>query len=128
MNDTLETLPATAGDEPPQPLITLSHVVYACYALGFFVGITWLIGVIVAYVKREEAAGTWLASHFSWQIRTFWWGLLWGLLLIPLTFVLVLMIVTILVAWVPGLIYAAWLIYRVVRGWLLLNERRAIPA
>jgi uncharacterized membrane protein len=59
-------------------LITIATVVYALQAAGFLFGITWIIAAIVDYVKRDDAAGTWLESHFRWQIRTFWWGLLWG--------------------------------------------------
>ena len=61
-------------------LKTVSAVVYALHAIGFFSGITWIVAVIVNYVKLDDARGTWLESHFRWQIRTFWWGLLWGVI------------------------------------------------
>jgi uncharacterized membrane protein len=61
-------------------LRTLTTVVYALQAAGFLVVITWIVAVVIDYVKRDEAKGTWLESHFSWQIRTFWWGLLWAVL------------------------------------------------
>jgi hypothetical protein len=60
-------------------LKTIATVVYALQAVGFFVGITWLVAIVIGYVKRDDARGTWLESHFNWQIRTFWWGLLWGI-------------------------------------------------
>ena len=72
MSDSIEVPIAVSSSEPSPSLITVGHVIYGCYALGFFIGFTWLVGVIIAYVKRDEATGTWLASHFSWQIRTFW--------------------------------------------------------
>jgi uncharacterized membrane protein len=95
-------------------LKNISTVVYALQAASFFFGITWIVAVVVAYVKRDEAAGTWLESHFGWQIRTFWWGLLWGVLGILLTFVLVGLAVL--------FADAVWIIYRVVKGWLNLND------
>ena len=50
---------------------TMLHAVYALYAAQFVTGVTALIGVVIAYVKRGEAAGTWQATHYDWQIRTF---------------------------------------------------------
>jgi len=101
-----------------QGLKTIATVVYALQAAGFFVGITWLIGVIVDYVKRDDAVGTWLESHFRWQIRTFWWGLLWG--------VLGGILLLILIGWLVLAANAVWIIYRIVKGWLRLAERREI--
>ena len=58
------------GDIGPSPsLISVSHAVYACYAVGFFIGVTWLIGVIVAYVKRDEARGTPGGDKLAWLSR-----------------------------------------------------------
>ena len=105
------------GDKE-QSLKTIATVVYALQAAGFFVGITWLIAVIVDYVKREDAVGTWLESHFRWQIRTFWWGLLWG--------VLGGILLLVLIGWLVLAANAVWIIYRIVKGWLRLAERREI--
>ena len=91
-------------------------LVYVLEAVGFFIGITWIAAVMVDYVKQDEARGTWVESHFRWQIRTFWFGLLWGVVGALL-----------LVIGVGFLILAAnyvWLIYRVVKGWLYLNDRK----
>ena len=105
------------GDKE-QSLKTIATVVYALQAAGFFVGITWLVAVIVDYVKREDAVGSWLESHFRWQIRTFWWGLLWG--------VLGGILVLVLIGWLVLAANAVWIIYRIVKGWLRLAERREI--
>ena len=105
------------GDKE-QSLKTIATVVYALQAAGFFVGITWLVGVIVDYVKREDAVGTWLESHFRWQIRTFWWGLLWG--------VLGGILLLVLIGWLVLAANAVWIIYRIVKGWLRLAEGREI--
>jgi uncharacterized membrane protein len=99
-------------------LKTLTIVVYALQGLGFFNGITWIVAVIINYVKRDDVKGSWLESHFSWQIRTFWWGLLWGAIGALLMFVLVGFAV-----WFAA---AVWIIYRIVKGWLYLNDNKPI--
>ena len=100
-------------------LKTLTMVVYLLQALGFFGGITWIVAVIINYVKLDEVKGTWLESHFRWQIRTFWWGLLLGVI----GTVLLLILVGYLI-WVAA---AIWIIYRIVKGWLYLNDGKPLP-
>ena len=99
-------------------LKTLTTVVYALQAAGFLNGITWIVAVVINYVKRDEAKGTWLESHFSWQIRTFWWGLLWAVLGV-ITFLVI-------VGWFILAAATVWVIYRIVKGWLYLNDNKAI--
>jgi uncharacterized membrane protein len=99
-------------------LKTLTHAVYALQALGFLVAITWIVAVVIDYVKLDETKGTWLESHFRWQIRTFWWGLLWGALGV-ITFVII-------VGWLILVADAIWIIYRIVKGWLYLNDGKPI--
>jgi len=101
-----------------QGLKTVATVVYALQAAGFFVGVTWIVAVIVDYVKRDDAAGTWLESHYRWQIRTFWFGLLWGVI----GGLLALIIIGFLVLAAD----AIWIIYRIVKGWLRLSEQREV--
>ena len=105
-------------EDQERSLKNIATAVYALQAAGFLFGITWLVAVIVDYVKRDDARGTWLESHFSWQIRTFWWGLLWGV--IGGVLLLVLVGYLVLVA------NAVWIIYRIVKGWLRLAERREV--
>jgi uncharacterized membrane protein len=105
-------------EDQERSLRTVATAVYALQAAGFLSGITWLIAVIIDYVKRDDARGTWLESHFTWQIRTFWWGLLWGV--IGGVLLLVLVGYLVLVA------NAVWIIYRIVKGWLRLAERREV--
>lgn len=105
--------------EKEQSLKTLATVVYALQAAGFFVVITWIVAVVINYVKKEEAKGTWLESHFSWQIRTFWWGLLWAVIGTLLVFVLI--------GFAVLFADAVWIIYRIVKGWLNLAENKPIP-
>src|SRR5258708_28925497 len=99
-------------------LKTVATVVYALQAAGFFVGITWIIAVIIDYVKQDEARGTWLESHYRWQIRTFWFGLLWG----AIGGILCLILIGFVILAADGI----WIIYRVVKGWLNLTENKPL--
>ena len=108
-----------SGSQDVEGLKTIAFAVYVLQALSFFWGITAIIGVIVDYVKLDDARGTWLESHFRWQIRTFWWGLFWSILGFGLIWVFGLGFV------VLGIVYI-WTIYRVVKGWLKLTERKQV--
>jgi uncharacterized membrane protein len=99
-------------------LKTVATIVYALQAAGFFLGITWIAAVIIDYVKKDDAAGTWLDSHYRWQIRTFWWGLLWG--------VIGGLLAIVVVGFVVLAADAIWIIYRIAKGWLRLAENREI--
>jgi uncharacterized membrane protein len=122
--------------ELPTSLVTWTHAIYALHALSLVTGIVgavtvvaafltgWpsLIAVILNYVKRSDVRGTWLESHFRWQIRTFWFGLLWVTLC--LLFVVVTLGIGLLIAWLPLTVVGLWFIYRIARGWLRLLDRR----
>lgn len=95
-------------------LKTITTLVYALQAAGFFVGLTWIVAVVVNYVKRDDVRGTWLESHFTWQIRTFWWGLLWAVI----GGILALVVVGFVILFAD----AVWIIYRIVKGWLNLAD------
>jgi uncharacterized membrane protein len=92
--------------------------VYILQGIGFFLGITWIVGVVINYVKRDEVKGTWVASHFDWQIRTFWIGFV-AMIIGTLTTVIGIGFVLLFLSWV-------WGIYRVVKGWLAFNDRKEI--
>lgn len=98
----------------------LATLVYALQAASFLVGVTFIAAVVVNYVKRDEMAGTWIESHFLWQIRTFWYCLLWSA--IGLVLAVVVVGFFILAA------TAIWLIYRIVKGWLRLSEGKPMYA
>lgn len=115
-----EFIPAGSSSELRQaePARNLAVVVYILQALAFFTGgLTALAGVIVNYIKLDEVAGTWVEPHFRWQIRTFWLGLFWTVLGTITTFLLI--------GWLILLATSIWLIYRVVKGALALNDRAA---
>lgn len=118
------------------------HIIYGLHALGlalgafgaasvigsFLFGWPSIIAVIVSYVYRGDARGTWLESHFDWAIRTFWYALGWAVLValvsIPLSIVLIGV-----GTWLLGMgLLGVWAIYRVGRGWLRLNARQSMPA
>jgi uncharacterized membrane protein len=101
----------------------LTGILGAATVVGaFLTGWPSIIAVILNYVKRGDVRGTWLESHFRWQIRTFWFGLLWVSLC--LLFVVLTLGIGILIAWLPLVLVGLWFIYRIVRGWMALNDRR----
>ena len=123
-------------EQPSPSLLRWTQVIYGLHAVSLLTGILgaatvvgafltgWpsIIAVILNYVKRSEAGGTWLESHFRWQIRTFWFGLLWISLCV--LFIVATLGIGILVAWVPMAVVGLWFIYRIVRGWLALSDGR----
>jgi uncharacterized membrane protein len=100
-------------------VLTLVHSGFLSPPLLSLIGVA---GVIVAYVKRDEARGTWVASHLDWLIRTFWWSLLW-LVIGAVLFVTLLGIPVALALWVGTSI---WVLYRVTRGYLLYKDSKPI--
>lgn len=121
----LHSVPAAGGPaggaltaEREKALRQLVALVYGLQAAALLVGVTFFAAVILDYLRRREAAGTWLESHFTWQIRTFWWSLAWTVLGIATAVVLV--GIAILLA------SAVWYVYRIARGWSELNEGRAL--
>ena len=115
-------------------LVTVTHFVYALHALSLLIGITTaatiigafvfgvpsIIAVVINYLKRGEARGTFLESHFRWQIRTFWFALLWCLIgaFLFVTFIGIPLALAVFFA------AGVWVIYRIARGWLALRERK----
>jgi uncharacterized membrane protein len=132
----------TNGTREPDPsLVTVTHLTYALHALGLAIGafgaasvlgsflFGWpsIVAVIINYVKRGDARGTWLESHFTWQIRTFWFALVWACIVGIVGLVLAIVVVGIAI-WVVGLfVLGIWAIYRIARGWLALRDRRPVP-
>ncbi len=99
---------------------TFTTIIYALYAASFLVGITAIVGIVLNYVKKDDVAGTFMESHFRWQIRTFWFGLLWAVVG-AITWIII-------VGWFVLSANAIWIIYRIVKGWLRLNENKPMYA
>ena len=115
--------PLTPNDSRQPDLQSLKNIataVYALQAVSFLLVITYFIAVILNYIKRDDTRGTWLESHFRWQIRTFWFGLLW-FALGGLTFFIV-------IGWAILFAASLWLIYRILKGWLNLNDGKPMSA
>ena len=131
-------VPQAMEPAPSEGMVTLTHVLYALHGFSALMGVLstafivtaflsgWpsIIAVIINYVKRGDARGTWLDSHFGWQIRTFWYALLWAVV----AGLLVLTVVGIPVAWVLLVVAGLWVLYRIIRGWIALAERKPMPA
>lgn len=117
--------------------ITLTHVIYAMHTFSALAGLTstafivtaflsgWpsIIAVILNYLKRSDVRDTWLDSHFRWQIRTFWFALLW----FAISGLLALTLIGIPAAMLIMLAAGLWVLYRIARGWLALNDRKPMP-
>jgi uncharacterized membrane protein len=131
---------ANAGG-PSQSLISTTLLVYALFGVaavaglvssGFplvapLVGLVGIIGLILAYVKRGDAAGTWLQSHYRWLIRTFWFSLLWGLLGGLVLVTLGLILIGIPIAFCIWIAATIWVMYRLIRGYVLFNDSKPVP-
>jgi uncharacterized membrane protein len=129
-------------DQSTNPsLVTYTHIIYALHAFavimgvvttaatvvgGFIFSIPSIIAVIMNYARRSEVRGTWLESHFTWQIRTFWYALLWAVIIGLVGLVLMVILIGWVVWWAGGLALGLWIIYRVARGWLALGDRKPL--
>lgn len=89
---------------------------------AFLIGWPSIIAVILNYVKRSEVEGSWLESHYRWQIRTFWFAALWVVVAVLLAFTVIGLPLTVAIL----LAVTFWLVYRVVRGWLAFNNQATI--
>ncbi|HEY0335784.1 MAG TPA: hypothetical protein VGC70_00475 [Burkholderiales bacterium] len=121
---------------PRHNLVMLTHTMYGLHAFSAVMGLLgsafivtafltgWpsIIAVIINYVKRNDVRGTFLESHFSWQLRTFWYALLWAFVI----GLLIMSLIGIPVAWVVAIGVGIWVLYRIVRGWLALAEKKPI--
>ena len=122
---------------PREGLVRLTHLIYALHAFSALMGILgsafivtafltgWpsIIAVILNYLKRSEVRGTYLDSHFSWQIRTFWYALLWVVVMV----LLVVTVIGIPFAWLLGVVVGIWVLYRIIRGWITLANGQPMP-
>lgn len=135
----LTTMPNRDADPS---LVTYTHVVYALHAASLIVGVVGsatiigsfllsvpsILAVVMNYVRKADAAGTWLDSHFRWQIRTFWYALaavcVAGAACLP--FVLLFGLGVLMFAGCAAVI-GLWVLYRVVRGWLALGSSQSLP-
>lgn len=122
---------------PQEGLIRLTHIIYLLHGFSVLMGILGpaliitafltgrpsIIAVIINYIKRDEVRGTYLDSHFGWQIRTFWYTLLW----LVIAAILFATVIGIFLAYILAVGAGLWVVYRIIRGWVALNEGRPVP-
>jgi len=121
---------------PPEGAVRLTHLIYGLHAFSALMGVIssaaivtafltgWpsILAVILNYARRGEVRGTYLESHFTWQIRTFWWAFLW----LVIAIVLAVTVIGIPLAFLVVVVTGVWVLYRIIRGWLALNDGRPI--
>src|SRR6266436_5238735 len=134
MSDPNPHLPAAAAPHIDESLFTYTHVMYGLHSLAVLIGITTfhtiigsfigslpsIVAVVMNYARRSATRGTLLESHFRWQLRTFWFAVLWACL----SFLFMATIIGIPAALVGLLALTIWIVYRLVRGWLALRDKR----
>lgn len=128
--------PLQAG-QPSENMVTLAHLIYALHGFAVFTGVIGsatilgsfiasvpsIIAVVLNYIKQDAVRGTWLESHFRWQIRTFWFAVLWVMVAV----MLVLTIIGLPFAMMLLIGASLWVLYRVIRGWWTLLQRNSLP-
>ena len=132
---------ATVSGQPVDAsLISYAHIIYALHSLSVLIGLTSaltivgsfvfglpsIIAVIMNYARQSDVRGTFLESHFRWQIRTFWFALLWVIVILALSLPLMLIVVGFFTLAIGYVLLGIWVIYRIIRGWLALSERRPV--
>ena len=130
----------TVSGQPDASLVSYTHIIYALHSLSVLIGLTSavtivgsfifglpsIVAVIMNYARQADARGTFLESHFSWQIRTFWFALLWVLVILALSLPLMLVAIGFLTLPAGYVLLGIWVIYRIIRGWLALGDRRPV--
>jgi uncharacterized membrane protein len=129
-----------SGQPVDASLISYTHIIYALHSLSVLIGLTSavtivgsfifglpsIIAVIMNYARQSDVRGTFLESHFRWQIRTFWFALLWVLVILALSLPLMIIVVGFFTLWIGFVLLGVWVIYRIIRGWLALRDHRPV--
>lgn len=135
---------ANMNNKQSRSLVTYNHITYLLYVLSYFTaGLLWIVPIFMNYAKRRDADGTWLATHFDWQIKTFWYSIVWFIVGIGIiTFALGsfgvsmmtdsgnIAVGSVLLASIGFIIMGVafiWHLYRIVRGWIALADGRPVP-
>src|SRR5882672_657725 len=140
MADNVNPSVTVSGQPVDASLVSYTHIIYALHSLSVLIGVTsaWtivgsfifglpsIIAVIMNYARQSEARGTFLESHFRWQIRTFWFALLWVLAILALSLPLMIILVGFFTLCIGYVLLGIWVIYRIIRGWLALRDQRPV--
>jgi uncharacterized membrane protein len=133
----IDSHPRIVSVVPANSLVRLTHIIYLLHGFSVLMGILgpaliittfltgWpsIIAVIINYAKRDDVRGTYLDSHFGWQIRTFWYTLLW----VVIAALLFITVIGIVLAYIVAVGAGVWVFYRIVRGWIALNDGKPMP-
>ena len=133
----IDSHPRIVSVAPENGLVRLTHIIYLLHGFSVLMGILgpaliittfltgWpsIIAVIINYAKRDDVRGTYLDSHFGWQIRTFWYTLLW----VAIAALLFITVIGIVLAYIVAVGAGVWVLYRIVRGWIALNDGKPMP-
>lgn len=136
-----DTPTPAAANAPSPSLISMTLVVYALFGVaavaglassGFpliapLMGVVGIVGIILTYVKRGDAAGTWLASHYRWLIRTFWFSLLWGIVGGIIFVLLAIIVIGLVIGYAIWVATTIWVLYRLIRGYVLFKDSQPVP-
>ena len=133
-------IPPMSAEAPhvDESLVTYTHIIYALHALAVVIGLTTMhtivgsfagglpsiVAVIMNYARRPATRGTYLESHFRWQIRTFWYALLWAVVILLVSAPFMIVLIGFGIAWAGLFVLGLWIAYRVIRGWLALRDRQ----
>lgn len=142
MADNLNTSVPVAGQPADTSLVSYTHVIYALHSLSVLIGLTSavtivgafvfgfpsIIAVIMNYARRSAVKGTFLESHFSWQIRTFWFALFWVLIIFAISVPLMLILIGFVTWGIGYVVLGIWVVYRIIRGWLALRDLRPVAS
>src|SRR5579872_635698 len=134
MVDNFSSSAGSPRQQVDESLVTYTNIIYALHSLSVLIGLTSavtvvgsfifglpsIVAVIMNYARQSDARGTFLESHFSWQIRTFWFALLWVLVILALSLPLMLVGIGFLTLPLGYVLLGIWVIYRIIRGWLAL--------
>ena len=137
----MATYDQTSVAAPRPSLVTTTNLIYGLHAISLVIGafgaatvvgaflFGWpsIIGVIINHIKRDDVRGTFLESHFRWQIRTFWYAVLWALVGGAISLLLTLVLIGFLLWPVVMFALGVWAIYRITRGWIALRDGRSMP-
>lgn len=129
MTDVVETVVLDPQREQSLRTVGLvSYILHTVVAVGAVLPgvqasvLLLLVAVVIDLVKRDEAAGTWQASHFSWRLRSVIWAGVLYVLTLPLWFLFI------VPGWIAWVLISIWFLYRIVRGWTTMNANQAMPS
>ena len=141
MADNLTPSVSVSGQPADASLVSYTHIIYALHSLSVLIGVTSavtivgafvfgfpsIIAVVMNYARRSDSRGSYLESHFRWQIHTFWFALLWVLVILAISVPLMLVGIGFVTLWLGYVCLGIWVVYRILRGWLALRDQRPVP-